>query len=185
MKSMKLNLAATFTLLFVLNTTLAQNKERRNRDERNDRNENYDNNRRNDRNEYSDRDSDWDEREDNDRIRNYERGRNRYECNPYDYRNLPQNWNRQKAYRFDWFSFDWENQFDPRYGNRNFDSYYPWDPNNRYDIRNSREYYGNNQYWSGSRPNRIIIVPSRGRQGYSRWHNRNFGSHYGHGHGRR
>lgn len=187
MKTKKITAIAAIVFFTLINTTMAQ-RERRDND-RNNRDENYDNDRirdnrndnydRNDRNNRRDR-NDYD-RDDNDRIRDYERGSNNYRRNPYDYRNLPNDWSRQRNSRFDWYRFDWDNRNDPRYSNRDFyDLYFPWDPNNPYDIRNQRNYYGNNQYWNGGRPNRIVIVPPIIRRGHPAWGYRNNGRHNGH-----
>ncbi len=183
---MKIKIFVAIGVFLIMNSTLAQRNERRNdRNERDYRDENYD---RRDRN-YSNNDRRYNneyERDDNDRIRDYERGRSDYRRNPYDYRNLPSDWDRRPARRFDWYSFDWDNRYDPRFGNRDyFDLYFPWDPNNPYDIRNRQNYYGNNQYWNGGRPNRIVIVPPIIRFGHPGWAYRNRGHGNGRGYGRR
>lgn len=176
MKTTKLKLAAAFFLLLSINSTFAQKNRDRDRDDREYRDENYDYNRsdrnrdRNDRNDY--------DRDDNDRIRDYQNGRNDYRRNPYDYRNLPRDWDRQRSRDFDWYSYDYNNRYDPRCRG-DFDGYFPWDPNNPYDIRNNRNFYGNNQYWRGGRPNRIIIVPPSFRFGNPGWAKRNHSRHYG------
>jgi hypothetical protein len=151
-----------------------RNRERRNNkysDDRDEREDHYYN--------YNDR------RNDRDRIRDYERsGRNNYRRNPYDYRNLPNDWQRMGSSRFDWFRFDIYNRWDPRWYNRyDYDLYYPWDPANPYDIRNQRDYYGSARYWSGHRPTRILIVPppvhiGMGRS-YGHYHSRKHGGRYG------
>lgn len=188
MKTNKIKIAATLVLFFTINASFAQ-RDRRDNDDRNYRDD--DNNRygRNDRNDRNDR-NEYD-RDDNDRIRDYERGRNDYRRNPYDYRNLPRDWDRQRPNRFDWYSFDWDNRYDPRFGNRDlYDLYFPWDPNNPYDIRNRRDFYGNNQYWNGGRTNRVIIVPPIIRRGHPAWAYHNHpkykrGNGRGNGNGRR
>lgn len=165
MKTTKIKIAAAVAFFFVFNTGFAQ-RDRNGRNSRDYQDENYDtrNNNRNDNyGNYYDRDDD-------DRIRDYELGRNDYRRNPYDYRNLPRDWERQRSDRFDWYRFDWDNRYDPRFGNRDYyDLYFPWDPNNPYDIRNQRNYYSNRQYWNGGRPNRIVIVPPIIRYGHPAW----------------
>ncbi len=185
MKTIKIKIAAAVGLFFVINAGFAQRDRNGDRNDRNNRgyqDQNYDNRSydRNNRNEY--------DRDDDDRISDYERGRNDYRRNPYDYRNLPRDWDRQRSNRFDWYKFDWDNRYDPRFGNRDYyDLYFPWDPNNPYDIRNQRNFYGNNQYWNGGRPNRIVIVPPIIRFGHPAWAYRNGGGRNRghHGHGRR
>jgi hypothetical protein len=161
------------------------------RDERtNDRRDN----RRDNRSDYRDRDSrerggryDEDDRDDryynyndrrndNDRMRDYRAGRYDYRRNPYDSRNLPRNWERHNSRRFDWYSYDLYNPYDPRYNSRfGYDCYFPWDPANPYDIRNRRDYYGSARYWNGRPPARVIIVPPSFN---FRW---NTGPRYGYG----
>jgi hypothetical protein len=170
MKTTKIKIAAAVALFFVFNTGFAQ-RDRNGRNGRDYRDENYDN--RNNNNDHSGNEYD---RNDDDRISDYERGRNDYRRNPYDYRNLPRDWDRQRSDRFDWYRFDWDNRYDPRFGNRDYyDLYFPWDPNNPYDIRNQRNYYSNRQYWNGGRPNRIVIVPPIIRYGHPAWAYRNKG----------
>ncbi len=195
MKTNKITAIAAIVFFTIINTTFAQRErrdnDRNNRDEnydtdrsnRDNRNDNYDRSDRNNRNDRRDR-NEYD-RDDNDRIREYERGGNNFRRNPYDYRNLPNDWSRQRNSRFDWYRFDWDNRYDPRYSNRDlYDLYFPWDPSNPYDIRNQRNYYGNNQYWNGRRPNRIVIVPPIIRYGHPAWGHRNNGRNKGH-HGKR
>lgn len=196
MKTIKIKVAAALGLFLIINSTFAQRNDRRNdRNDREARDENYDsrdrNNNDNDRRDrnYSDNDRRYNneyDRDDNDRIRDYERGRSDYRKNPYDYRNLPRDWNRQRSGRFDWYSYDWDNRYDPRFGNRDFyDLYFPWDPSNPYDIRNNRDYYSNRQYWNGGRPNRIVIVPPILRYGHPGYAHRNRNNGRGRAYGRR
>ncbi len=196
MKTNQIKSIATIAIVLA-SSIFASAQNRRDRDD--DRRERYDNDDRRDNDRYhddDDRDDRYynynDRRNDDDRIRDYERnGRNDYRRNPYDSRNLPNNWQRYTDRRFDWFRFDIYNNYDPRWARRyDFDLYYPWDPNNPYDIRNQRDYYGSARYWSGHRPTRIIIVPPAIRFGgsYGYRHNgyrHDRGRHNGHYKGRR
>lgn len=154
------------------------------RDNRNERNGRYERDRYDRDNDYGRHHHDrrngrFADRDDDRRIEDYRRGRYHFKNNPYDCRNFPNRWERMNNRDFDWYYFDFNNRFDPRnnFGNR-FDPYFPWDPDNRWDIRNRSEYYGNNYYWNGPRPSRIIIVPpsfylrfgynNRGRDGHRR-----------------
>jgi hypothetical protein len=191
MKTNKIKLFATLVLIFGMTTAYTQSRRDRDHDsdDRPRHDQPYENNRRNDRrNEYErdDRRNEYD-RDDHDRVRDYEGGGNNYRRNPYDYRNLPNDWERRSSARFDWYRFDWDNRYDPRFGNRDYyDIYFPWDPRNEYDIRNRRDFYGNNQYWSGGcRPNRVIIVPPIIRRGHPSWAYKNHRKNGRHGHGRR
>ncbi len=188
MKTTKIKITAAFVIFISLNSAFAQRDRREDFDSNDDNHykRNYQNNQGYNNQGYNNQGNNnqgynnLNYRNDDDRIRDYQRGQNDYRRNPYDYRNLPSDWDRQRSGRFDWYKFDWENQYDPRYSSRDYyDSYFPWDPNNPYDIRNQRNYYGNNQYWNGSRPNRIVIVPPMfGSRNYG-WPNRNRGNHFG------